>query len=129
MCLARPRGRPPPATCGRGSPASGPRPRRRCVPSQLSRRLSIIRPGGEFDQKAGIGRDPNEPDRPVVGRTALPRSSRRLVPWAAVGFSLLWGAMFGLGIVHGDIGRAALSGAGMVFTLGLTVMLYREHTQ
>jgi diguanylate cyclase (GGDEF)-like protein len=52
-----------------------------------------------------------------------------MVPWAAVGFALLWGAMFGLAVVHGDVGRMGLSAAGMVLTFVLTVLLYREHTQ
>jgi diguanylate cyclase (GGDEF)-like protein len=52
-----------------------------------------------------------------------------MVPYAAVGFSLLWGAMFGLAVLHGDIGREGLSAAGMILTVVLTVLLYREHTQ
>jgi predicted signal transduction protein with EAL and GGDEF domain len=52
-----------------------------------------------------------------------------MVPGAAVRFSLLWGAMFGLAVVHGDTGRMALSAAGMLLTFVLTVLLYREHTQ
>ncbi|MGA8217080.1 MAG: EAL domain-containing protein [Solirubrobacterales bacterium] len=52
-----------------------------------------------------------------------------MVPWAAVGFSLLWGAIFGLAISRGDSGLAALSGAGMLLTLGLAGMLYREQAE
>ena len=52
-----------------------------------------------------------------------------MVPWAAIGFSLLWGAMLGLAILHGDTGREGLSVLGMLFTFLLTGLLYREQTE
>ncbi|MFL6029658.1 MAG: diguanylate cyclase domain-containing protein [Gaiellaceae bacterium] len=65
-----------------------------------------------------------------MGRIAQPRSARRrLVPWAAVGFSLLWGAILGLAISRSDTGLAASGAAGMILTLGLTAMLYREQVE
>jgi diguanylate cyclase (GGDEF)-like protein len=45
-----------------------------------------------------------------------------------MGFSLLWGAVFGLAISQGQPALAVFSAAGMVLTLGLTVALYREQT-
>jgi len=52
-----------------------------------------------------------------------------VVPWAAAGFSLLWGAVFGLAISRGDSVLAAFSAAGMLLTFALTVLLYREQRE
>jgi diguanylate cyclase (GGDEF)-like protein len=52
-----------------------------------------------------------------------------VVPWAAIGFSLLWGATFGLAVYRGDTGLAAFSVVGMVFTLVLTAILYRQQSE
>lgn len=56
-------------------------------------------------------------------------SHRRLVPWAAVGFSLLWGGLFGLAVTRSDSGLEAFSAVGMLLTLVLTGVLYRQQTQ
>src|SRR3954453_12274135 len=52
-----------------------------------------------------------------------------MVPWAAIGFSLLWGAIFGLAITRGDDGLAAFCGLGMALTLVLTAMLFRQQAE
>ncbi len=52
-----------------------------------------------------------------------------MVPWAATGFSLLWGAILGLAISRGDSVLAACSAVGMLLTFALTALLYREQTQ
>jgi diguanylate cyclase (GGDEF)-like protein len=52
-----------------------------------------------------------------------------MVPWAAVGFSLLWGAILGLALVNHDTDRVVLSAAGMVLTILFTILLYREQTE
>jgi diguanylate cyclase (GGDEF)-like protein len=52
-----------------------------------------------------------------------------VVPWAAAGFSLLWGAIFGLAISRGDSVLAAGTAVGMLLTFALTLLLYREQTQ
>jgi diguanylate cyclase (GGDEF)-like protein len=52
-----------------------------------------------------------------------------MVPWAAVGFSLLWGAILGLAISRGDAALGAASAIGMLLTVGLTAMLYREQAE
>ena len=52
-----------------------------------------------------------------------------MVPWAAAGFSLLWGAILGLAISRGDSVLAACSAAGMLLTFALTALIYREQTQ
>jgi diguanylate cyclase (GGDEF)-like protein len=52
-----------------------------------------------------------------------------MVPWAAIGFSVLWGAIFGLAISRHDSGLAAFSAVGMVLTLVLTAMLYRQQAE
>jgi diguanylate cyclase (GGDEF)-like protein len=65
-----------------------------------------------------------------VGRIRHPRSAhRRVVPWAATGFSLLWGGVFGLAVSRGDLTLATLTGLGMVLTVVLTVLLYRQQTE
>jgi diguanylate cyclase (GGDEF)-like protein len=46
-----------------------------------------------------------------------------------MGFSLLWGAVFGVAVSQSEAGLAVFSAAGMVLTLGLTVALYREQVQ
>jgi diguanylate cyclase (GGDEF)-like protein len=50
------------------------------------------------------------------------------VPWAAVGFSLLWGVVGGVAASQGDLNRAVLSGFGLLLTLLLTALLHREQT-
>jgi len=52
-----------------------------------------------------------------------------MVPWAAVVFSLLWGAILGLAISRSDTELAASAAAGMLLTLGLTALLYREQVE
>ncbi len=52
-----------------------------------------------------------------------------MVPSAAIGFSLLWGAIFGLAIARGDGGLAAFSVVGMVLTLVLTGLLHRQQAE
>jgi diguanylate cyclase (GGDEF)-like protein len=65
-----------------------------------------------------------------VGRRTLPLiSNRRVVPWAAFGFSLLWGAVFGLAVTKDDPSLAAFGATGMLLTVVLTVILYRQQIQ
>ncbi len=52
-----------------------------------------------------------------------------MLPWAAVGFSLIWGTVIGLAITRGDSGLAAFAGVGMLFTVVLTVLLYRQRVE
>jgi diguanylate cyclase (GGDEF)-like protein len=52
-----------------------------------------------------------------------------VVPSAAIGFSLLWGAIFGLAITRGDGGLAAFSVVGMVLTLVVAGLLHRQQTE
>ena len=79
-----------------------------------------MRPDRQFDQKAGMWTWTGVPIHGPVGRIAHRRSSqRRLVPWAATGFSLLWGSVFGLAIARDDLTLAIFSGLGMVLTLAL----------
>jgi diguanylate cyclase (GGDEF)-like protein len=52
-----------------------------------------------------------------------------VVPWAAIGFSLLWGTVLGLAITKDDSGLATFSAVGMLLTLALTWILYRQQTQ
>ncbi len=52
-----------------------------------------------------------------------------MVPWAATGFSLLWGAIFGLALSREDLTLATFSGLGMGLTLVLTMLMYREQSQ
>jgi diguanylate cyclase (GGDEF)-like protein len=59
----------------------------------------------------------------------LLRSHRRVVPWAAIGFSLLWGTVVGIAVSEGDLGQAIFGAAGMLLTLTLTAYLYREQTE
>ena len=69
-------------------------------------------------------------DTPRVGRISVPVvSNRRLIPWAAIGFSVLWGAVFGLAMLKHDAGLAAFGAAGMLLTVILTVVLHRQQTQ
>ena len=51
------------------------------------------------------------------------------MPWAATGFSLLWGGVFGLAIARDDLTLAIFSGLGMVLTLALTMLIYRQQSQ
>jgi diguanylate cyclase (GGDEF)-like protein len=66
-----------------------------------------------------------------VGRVPLPAVSllRRILPWAAIGFSLLWGTVFGLAISGGDGELAAFSAASMVLTMVLTIVLHRQQIE
>ena len=52
-----------------------------------------------------------------------------MVPWAATGFSLLWGAVFGLALSRDDLTLATFSGLGMGLTLVLTMLMYRQQSQ
>ena len=68
-------------------------------------------------------------DRSAVGRIPPPRHShRRLLPWAAVGFSMLWGAVLGLAVTENDQELALFGVVGMVLTLVLTVLLHRQQS-
>ncbi len=61
----------------------------------------------------------------AVGPLPHPRISHpKVVPWAAIAFSLLWGA--GLGLSRDDGKLAAFSAAGMLLTLVLTALIYRQ---
>jgi diguanylate cyclase (GGDEF)-like protein len=65
-----------------------------------------------------------------VGRITHPPNSRlRVVPWAATGFSLLWGAIFGLAISRDDVEMAAVGLVGMLLTVALTALLYRQQSE
>ena len=89
-----------------------------------------MRPDRQFDQKAGMWAWTGVPIHDPVGRIAHPRSShRRVVPWAATGFSLLWGGVFGFAIARDDLTLAIFSGLGMVLTLALTMLIYRQQSQ
>ena len=64
-----------------------------------------------------------------MGRYPLTRfSHRRVLPWAAVGFSVLWGALLGVALSRDDHELALYGGIGMVFTVLLTVILYRQQS-
>jgi diguanylate cyclase (GGDEF)-like protein len=52
-----------------------------------------------------------------------------VVPWAAIGSSLLWGAVFGVAISRDDSHLALFSGVGMLLTLALTAILYRQQAE
>jgi diguanylate cyclase (GGDEF)-like protein len=52
-----------------------------------------------------------------------------VVPWAALGFSIIWGTVIGLAATRGATGLAAFAGVGMLFTLAVTVLLYRQQTE
>jgi diguanylate cyclase (GGDEF)-like protein len=52
-----------------------------------------------------------------------------VVPWAATGFSLVWGAVLGLAVTRGDSGLVAFGAAGMLLTLVLTGILYRQQAE
>ncbi len=52
-----------------------------------------------------------------------------MVPWAAIGFSLAWGAVLGLAVSRNDSGIALFGGAGMLLTLVLTGILYRQQAE
>jgi diguanylate cyclase (GGDEF)-like protein len=65
-----------------------------------------------------------------VGRIFVPLvSNRRVVPWAALGFSVLWGAVSGLALTKHDAALAAFGATGMVLTIVLTIILHRQQTQ
>jgi diguanylate cyclase (GGDEF)-like protein len=64
-----------------------------------------------------------------VGRFPIARySHRRLLPWGAVGFSVLWGAVLGLAITKGDQELILFGLIGMLLTVVLTVLLYRQQS-
>ena len=89
-----------------------------------------MRPGWLFDQKKGMLFRTYVPIHAAVGRFAHPRNSRRRVlPWAALGFSIIWGTVIGLAATRGASGLAAFAGVGMLFTLALTVLLYRQQAE
>ena len=52
-----------------------------------------------------------------------------MVPWAAIGFSLIWGAVFGVALSRHDTNMALFSGVGMLLTLVLTGILYRQQAE
>ena len=52
-----------------------------------------------------------------------------MVPWAAAGFSLLWGAILGIAISRDDSVLAACSAVGVLLTFALIALVYREQTQ
>jgi diguanylate cyclase (GGDEF)-like protein len=56
------------------------------------------------------------------------RSHRRLLPWAAAGFALLWGGALGLAISNGDDELMAVSGVGLLLSAILVTMLHRQQT-
>ncbi len=56
-------------------------------------------------------------------------SSRRLVPWSAIGFSLLWGGALGLALSESDSGLATFAVVGMLLTFVLTVVLHRQENE
>ena len=62
---------------------------------------------------------------PLPGRGA----QRRLLPWAAIGFSLLWGGVVGVAITSGDGMMAFLASGGMLLTLVLTTLLHRQQRE
>ncbi|HET9119878.1 MAG TPA: EAL domain-containing protein [Solirubrobacterales bacterium] len=55
-------------------------------------------------------------------------STRRLLPWAALGFSVLWGAVLGVALAGDDYELAAFGVVGVSLTVVLTVLLYRQQT-
>jgi diguanylate cyclase (GGDEF)-like protein len=46
-----------------------------------------------------------------------------------VTLSVIWGTFIGLAATRGNAGLAAFAGVGMLFTLGLTVLLYRQQVE
>jgi diguanylate cyclase (GGDEF)-like protein len=52
-----------------------------------------------------------------------------VLPWAAVAFSIVWGTVIGLAVTRGDPELAAFAAVGMLFTLVLTVLLYRQRVE
>jgi diguanylate cyclase (GGDEF)-like protein len=64
-----------------------------------------------------------------VGRIPVSRySHRRLIPWTAMGFSVLWGTVLGLALSKDDHELVLFGVLGMVLTLVLTVVLYRQQS-
>jgi diguanylate cyclase (GGDEF)-like protein len=55
-------------------------------------------------------------------------SPRRLLPWAALGFSVLWGAVLGVAIAGDDYELGAFGVGGVLLTVVLTVLLHRQQT-
>jgi diguanylate cyclase (GGDEF)-like protein len=88
-----------------------------------------MRPSRPFDQKLGMQTWTGVPDSSNVGPIPVPRySHRRLLPWAAMGFSVLWGAVLGLAITRDDHGLALFGLVGTLLTVVLTVLLYRQQS-
>jgi diguanylate cyclase (GGDEF)-like protein len=52
-----------------------------------------------------------------------------VLPWAAVAFSIVWGTFIGIATSRGDPALASFAGVGMLFTIGLTVLLYRKEAE
>lgn len=52
-----------------------------------------------------------------------------MLPWAAMAFSIIWGSVIGLAVTRGNPGLAAFAGVGMLFTLGMTVLLHRQQVE
>jgi hypothetical protein len=46
-----------------------------------------------------------------------------------MGFSIIWGTVTGLAATRGATGLAAFAGVGMLFTLAMTVLLYRQQAE
>jgi len=88
-----------------------------------------MRPGRPFDQKIGIQIWTGVPIAPSVGHIPqLTYPHRRFLPWAAVGFSVLWGAVLGVALTKGDHQLIAVAGVGMVITVILTILLRRQQS-
>jgi diguanylate cyclase (GGDEF)-like protein len=51
-----------------------------------------------------------------------------VLPWAAIGFSLLWGAVIGAALSKDDLELALFGVLGMLLTVGLTVVLHRQQS-
>jgi diguanylate cyclase (GGDEF)-like protein len=55
-------------------------------------------------------------------------SHRGLLPWAAMGFSVLWGAVLGLALSQDNAALGLVGVFGMTITLVLTVLLHRQQS-
>jgi diguanylate cyclase (GGDEF)-like protein len=64
-----------------------------------------------------------------VGQISQLRYSHRgLLPWAAMGFSVLWGAVLGLAVTNDDPELVVFGTVGMLLTIVLTVLLDRQQS-
>src|SRR5690242_4015660 len=65
-----------------------------------------------------------------VGRFSVPSlSSRRVTTSAALGFSVLWGAVVGVAVTNHDPELIFFGAAGMALTVALTAVLHRQQTR